>query len=853
MQTGLTSLADAVAALQTSLASAATADEVAALSTSLAAVQADLDDLLAQNNIYAPTGGTLTIDSQSSLDFATALGDKVSIINGSVSITQSSSMSASELTTVMGKMISITGDASFTAKATGVTPADGFSALTGVATMTLDVNGDVSLPELASATKVKVLDNTKLTSFSAPKLATVTTIGGTTDHHLSFAKATSVNLASLVRYTEGLKITQKSGSVDLSAFANTPATGTTEITSSLELDGAETLTAPLRTAGKIIADDLTAVDLPLWKGDETDLSSFDSAKSIKLPSITGDVDITLADWAPKAETVHVVGTAKQTSSTAYSYPSFTGTSANVTSIKLEGVFEFAKVVSAADLTSFTITGNARDVQVSATDISELVLGHTSKVGTYNSGSLKVTGNLNLTSLTASDLDDISSLDISGNTDLTTLSFPKLNSLGTTAAGVALTAANVYVTDNDLSASNIQLPSDSTDVTNVTPSITSNSGLSDLEAYIVAASALDTNELVTIDNVAKVTLKDGTTPSSVALITSTTSASKGFSWGGEDESVDIVKAVADSGTRVNARYQTATTGLNTAKFTNGTSNTTALGTSDVISLSPRGTSIASLTTASDFTNTISGFNANNPSTYAQAIEDELNRQLDAGGHPYSVDIVNDFGENYTYNVEATDVDAGTATTISATTLVDQVLKFSFGTTNLTAIITQTGDAGVEAGVVHAINNGSLSKTYRAEVSSSKVKVTPLTNQGSDDNLFANNSSAPGLTWADYSATSSTSYGIKLSQVINTTERKLNRGWRITMLNESLTVKADELEPGMQNAFAGGTLTSTTISNIETSDVGTALSNTSVLVAWDNIQAGSVGTFVAGSTHSFATWL
>jgi hypothetical protein len=294
-------------------------------------------------------------------------------------------------------------------------------------------------------------------------------------------------------------------------------------------------------------------------------------------------------------------------------------------------------------------------------------------------------------------------------------------------------------------------------------------------------------------------------------------------------------------------------LNSGVFTNGTSNTTALGTSDQITLSPRGTTIASLTTNADFTNTISGFNASNPSTFAQAIEDELNRQLDAGGHPYSVDIVNDFGENYTYNVEATDVDAGTATTISATTLVDQVLKFAFGTTNLTAIITQTGDAGVEAGVVHAINNGSLSKTYRAEIASSKVKVTPLTNQGADDNLFANNSSAPSLTWSAYSATSSTSYGIKLSQVINTTERKLNRGWRITMLNESLTVKADELEPGIQNAFAGGTLTSTTISNIETSDVGTALSNTSVLVAWDNIQAGSAGTFVAGSSHSFATWL
>ena len=78
------------------MASAATAEDVAALQASLAAQQADLTELLAQNNIYAPTGGTLTVSNQAELDFATALGNKVYIINGAVAITQTATMDAAQ-------------------------------------------------------------------------------------------------------------------------------------------------------------------------------------------------------------------------------------------------------------------------------------------------------------------------------------------------------------------------------------------------------------------------------------------------------------------------------------------------------------------------------------------------------------------------------------------------------------------------------------------------------------------------------------------------------------------------------------------------------------------------------------
>ena len=61
MTAGLASLAADVKALQDTLATAATSAEVAALQANLTTAQADLASLLAQNNVYAPVGGTLNV------------------------------------------------------------------------------------------------------------------------------------------------------------------------------------------------------------------------------------------------------------------------------------------------------------------------------------------------------------------------------------------------------------------------------------------------------------------------------------------------------------------------------------------------------------------------------------------------------------------------------------------------------------------------------------------------------------------------------------------------------------------------------------------------------------------------
>ena len=191
----MATLADTVAELKTALAGAATSAEVAALQANLTTAQADLAELLAQSNIYAPTNGTLTVSSQAELDFALALGDKVSIINGGVTITHTQTMSDADVATLMGKMVSVTGDVTYTASVSS-TVAGVFTKLTGAKNLTLSQPGDISLPAFVSTTALSLTGGDLTTSVSLPALTHVTSGLGA----LSFSKATSVDLSALTAY-----------------------------------------------------------------------------------------------------------------------------------------------------------------------------------------------------------------------------------------------------------------------------------------------------------------------------------------------------------------------------------------------------------------------------------------------------------------------------------------------------------------------------------------------------------------------------------------------------------------------------------------------------------------------------
>lgn len=465
LESSLETLAASVAELQTALANAATAAEVAALQTALDAQQADLTELLNQNNIYAPTSGTLTVSTQSELDFALALGDKVSIINGGVNITHTTSMNDANVATLMGKMVSVTGTVTYTATASSTT-AGVFSKLNGALNITLDQTGDISLPEFKTVGSLTLNGDDETTSVSLPMLTKAT--------GLSFSditKATTFSMPTLVAYDGDITITiANAGSVDLSAFTNdTNADGTADSTPDALTVNAASLTAPVYAAGTITADRLTSVDLPKWKFDNS--SSFDRATTVVLPSVNNGKNtaysININTIFPKATSVHLIAAAS-TKSTPDHLDVTTGTSNNLNTLILGGTWDNVNV-DGTDMTSLTFDGTAKDVTVTNSDITELDIPYTSAA----KGSLTITSNLDLTSVTASKVDGLKGLTITGNTELETVSFDALDS--------AAAEATVNISGNDFAGTVTYTNSGAT-----TGTFASTSGLKEMKAFLDSA-------------------------------------------------------------------------------------------------------------------------------------------------------------------------------------------------------------------------------------------------------------------------------------------------------------------------------------------------------------------------------
>ena len=152
-----------------------TAAEVTALTAALAAAQADLATILQNNNVLS---ANIVINDAATLAYATALGDKVSIINGNVTITQGSLDSAA-VSAVTSKIATVVGTVSVTAASaldfsaltavSGNYEVDGFDvedeALASAANVTLSYGGGYTQPNLTTAGAIN-LDTTPYTSTS---------------------------------------------------------------------------------------------------------------------------------------------------------------------------------------------------------------------------------------------------------------------------------------------------------------------------------------------------------------------------------------------------------------------------------------------------------------------------------------------------------------------------------------------------------------------------------------------------------------------------------------------------------------------------------------------------------------
>jgi hypothetical protein len=505
LSASLATLQAEVDEVQASLATAATATAVAALQAELDAIEADVDELLATSNVY---NKDLTISSAAGLDAAIALGNNINIVNGTVTISQTTAMDATKLQSVIDKIFTVTGNYTYSAAATSVTPMT-FDNLASVADLTLTVNGPVSAKALISAGTINLISTytSKVTGIDLGALTTVTNLEtGGTDDTISFASATNVDLGSLANYPGvdddyGLTIlTKKGATLDISSLDDVSAAGTaTDVALSItgpavvniskikSYSGSLTLknvgTATISDFAGLIsiddgveninisnaqqfrflngANDLETVVLDVDKLDDPDASSTIKAYAGYGKLVTGYTGTTPGlSFASMSDLTSVTLTG------FYGDLSFSSLS-DLTTIDIEATFDDLTVSDNDNLTSFDVTGSTfNDVTTfySNDAITSLELDQTTGLafnGTTSSddrAKISVTSNAELTSLIIG-ANKIRNLTITGNSKLASIDAAAWTDLGTAQSATDYPAIAVH--GNDMTASKAQDTDDGT--------------------------------------------------------------------------------------------------------------------------------------------------------------------------------------------------------------------------------------------------------------------------------------------------------------------------------------------------------------------------------------------------------
>ena len=405
--------------------------------------------LLAQSSFYE---GSLTISTPAELTFVNSLGNKINIIKGSITISHGTDLDSAVLQTVMSRITNVTATAAYTATSSATTSVS-FTNLIGAGTVSYTTEGDVSFAKLSSASTALEIDGgAKTATVSLPELTSVKAAGLSLT---GLGEATTLSIPKLVEYDGNITVAidPLTGTVDLSVFENdnVASTGAVSAGDALTITAA-TLTAPVYAVGVIAGNTLTSVDLPKWKYAAT--SGFAKAKTVSLPSVdpgkVDGADIALNSVFPLATSISLTSAASTktlTGSAVLVHNSVTASTNVLESLTLGGTFN-SITVSGSDLTSLTFDGTAASVSVTGTDIESLDIPYTSAA----KGSLTVQNNSKLTSLTASKVDGLVTLDITGNTDLTSVSMAALKTAG------ASTSPRVFISNNQLAIENVQIPS-----------------------------------------------------------------------------------------------------------------------------------------------------------------------------------------------------------------------------------------------------------------------------------------------------------------------------------------------------------------------------------------------------------
>ncbi|MAD11210.1 MAG: hypothetical protein CMC04_00615, partial [Flavobacteriaceae bacterium] len=511
------------------------------------AIETSLADLLASSNIYSTD---VTVNSATTLNSALALGNKLNVLNATLTISGFAGMNYANVQTLVDRVNTMTGNLVYSAYSSTGTEII-FNNLTSVGNVTVTQPKGYSFPKLANAAAIRLNSDyeTTVTNISFPALTTATSID--TDaavaaaFDINFTYATNVDFGAMVT-APGNTITittKKDATLDMDAYKSTNVAGTAAANIDLTLNGPASFTngtaagtfastgLPGNTVGAadgtITLTNVATAAIHNFRGDivlNGGVKNFTGNNVVMIGTASGGDDLTSAtdlesltvtlmhDNDPGLSSTDIAAFAKETNEaqdiilgsthTKLTSLTVTGTGGDVTAsavpalttVNLTGLTAMDVNMSGnVALTSFTDATAANDWTFNDNDLMTSVnSSHTTKLyGTDTAAALSVVGNAEITTLTIGS-NNVDDLDIRTNALLATLSASSLTSNGASTAG----AVDIY--DNALVASLVRDSQESTATTAATTyakgkavdggSITSTSGLSGLDTYLAAAAS-----------------------------------------------------------------------------------------------------------------------------------------------------------------------------------------------------------------------------------------------------------------------------------------------------------------------------------------------------------------------------
>ena len=553
LSASLATLQAEVDAVQASLATASTASAVATLQAEVAAITASVQDLLDTSNIYS---SNVSVTNATTLEAALALGNKINVLNADLTVTGYSGMDYAKVQTLVDRINTMTGAITYTAYSSTGTEVV-FNNLLSVGNITMTQPGGYHFPKLTNAAVIDLKDDyeTTVTRVNFPVLSTVTGLQtDATADTIEFTYATSVDLGSLVVTPNAAMTitTKKDATLDLGSFKAVDAAGTARDTYTLTLNGPASFTNGT-AAGTFASTGLPGNTLGLHDGTisltnvaTAAVHNFRGALTLStgVKNFTGNNIVTVThSAATDLETVNVTfirdnDPANSTAVTAdlseednataqdLSFDSthskltsltVTGKAGDITAnavpslatVNLTGAVAFDINMSGnTSLTSFTDATSANDWTFDNNDVmTSLNASHTTTMTTSaaadKAATVSISGNAEITSLTIG-FDDVDALTVTSNAKLATIAGgTNLKDNGSS------TTTNVDIHQNALVASSIKDSKESPSATVVagaasdTGSITTASGIKDLDAFLTDAVAATGIVSVWFDTVTKV--------------------------------------------------------------------------------------------------------------------------------------------------------------------------------------------------------------------------------------------------------------------------------------------------------------------------------------------------------------